>query len=114
MPSPRTPTRRDFLRAALAGAAASVALPLRRAAAIGEGDRFRIAQIVYPGGWNPRPGALRRVLWEIDKRTSIDVSFDPVEVRLSDRELFRYPLLYLAGDRAMPAFPEDEIVRLRR
>src|SRR5207244_449082 len=58
--------------------------------------------------------ALRRILWEIDKRTSIDVKLDPVEVRLAGPELFRSPFLYLAGDRAFPPFGDEEVARLRR
>ena len=106
--------RRDFLRL-LASFGAAATLPGRRARALGDPDKFEIAQIVYTGGnWQPRPGALRRVLWEIDKRTSIDVKLDPIEVRLAQPELFRYPFLYLAGDRAFPPFPDEEVVRLRR
>ena len=104
--------RRDFLRAS---ALAFATLASRRASALGDGDKFQIAQIAWDGGnWRPRPSALRRMLWEIDKRTSIDVRLEPVEVRLSQPELFRYPLLYLAGERALPAFAEEDVVKLRR
>jgi hypothetical protein len=105
--------RRDFLRAsALGGAALLVG---ERARAMGDPDKFRIAQIVYAGGNpKPRPTGLRRILWEIDKRTSIDVKLDPVEVRVAQPELFRFPFLYLAGDRAFPPPPDDDVARLRR
>ena len=106
--------RRDFLRLVSAGTAQAL-WPRSRARALGDADKFQIAQIVYPGGnWQPRPTAMRRILWEIDKRTSIDVKLDPVEVKLAQPELFRYPFLYLAGDRAFPPFPDEEVVRLRR
>ena len=53
----------------------------------------------YAGNWNPRPTATRRLAWEIEKRTSIEVVLEPVEVRLSDEAaLKRNPFLYLAGD----------------
>jgi hypothetical protein len=100
--------RRTFLQA---GAAALLA---RRALALGDRDKFQIAHVAYGGSWQPRPSALRRLLWEIDKRTSIDVKLDPAEVRLSDPELHRWPFLYLAGDGALPPFSEDEVARLRR
>jgi hypothetical protein len=107
-------TRRQFVRA-LAGAAAGLGLGSRAALAFGDGDKFQIASLVYNGGsWQPHPTALRRVLWEIDKRTSIDARLEPVEVRLASAELYRHPFLYLAGDRAFPAFAESDVVRLRR
>jgi hypothetical protein len=104
-------TRRQFLAL---GAGAVAAWPFRRALAIGDGDKFQIALLAHGGNWNPRPTALRRLLWEIDKRTSIDVKFEPAEVRIAQRELFRYPFLWLSSDRAMPAFTDEEIGRLRR
>ena len=53
--------------------------------------------------------------WEIEKRTSIEVALDPVEVRLSDEAaLKRNPFLYLAGDAALPTFDDADVARLRR
>lgn len=106
-------TRRDFL-GALAGAAALGALP-RRARAIGEGSKFRIAQLAVAGGnWNPRPTALKRLQWEVDKRTSVDAALDPAQLQPLDDKLFSHPFLYLAGDRAFSAFTARELERLRR
>jgi hypothetical protein len=103
--------RRTFLKLS----ALSLAAAPRLARAMGDRDKFQIAQLVYPGGnWQPRPSALRRLLWEIDKRTSIDVKLEPAEVRPSDPELGRYPFLYLAGDRAFTAFPDEDVSRLAR
>lgn len=105
------PTRRTFLQAALA---LSATLGARRSWALGDREKFAIAAIAYDGGnWQPRPTGLRRLLWEIDKRTSIDARLEPVEVRLTDPELHRWPLLYLAGDRAFTPFTDDEVARLR-
>src|SRR5437868_5283131 len=78
-----------------------LALP-RRLLAFGDYDRLEIGQVLYAGGNpQPRPHALRRLMWELDKRTSIEVRQDGAPVRLSEgADLFRHPLLYLAGDRA--------------
>ncbi len=95
-------------------AAAWLAAP-SPARAFGEIDKLAIAQISYSGNWNPRPSASRRLLWEIEKRTSIETAPEPVEVRLSDEAaLRRYPLLYLAGDAAFAAPDENDVARLRR
>ncbi|HEY3352563.1 MAG TPA: DUF4159 domain-containing protein [Polyangia bacterium] len=71
--------------------------------------------MIYAGGnWNPRPTALRRLCWEIDKRTSIDVRVDPTHLKLTDADLHRYPFLYLAGQRELTPPDEGEVARLRR
>lgn len=85
------------------------------ARAMGDKDKLAFAQIAYSGNWNPRPTAPRRLLWEIDKRTSIEVNLEPVEVKLSDEaSLRRNPFLYLAGDAALPNFDDADVTRLRR
>ena len=113
-------SRRRFLhdvgRAVAAGAAASV-LGLgaaRRALAIGDRSLFRFARVALPGLPDPRPTALRRLAWEIVRRTSVSTASDPAEIRLSDPNLFRYPFLVLSGDRRFTLPPEADIARLRR
>ena len=87
----------------------------RRARAIGPGSALRIGQLLLPGvAQEVRAGGLRRALWEIDKRTSINVARDPVPLRLSDETLWETPFLYLSGDRAFPSPSTREIERLRR
>lgn len=82
---------------------------------LGDADKLTFAQVVYPGNWNPRPSATRRLAWEIDKRTSIETASEPAEVRLSDEAaLRRYPMLVLAGDAAFAAPPDEDVARLRR
>ena len=105
-------SRRDLLR--LAASSAALLLP-GSARALGDPDKLAIAAVEYAGGnWQPRPTALRRVLWEIDRRTSIDVRLDPITVRLGSPDLLRQPLLYLAGDRAFPQPSAEDVSRLRR
>lgn len=61
-----------------------------------------------------RAESIKRLLWEIEKRTAIEVTREPVLVRLSDAaELHRHPLLYWTGDRAFPMPGDDELARLR-
>jgi len=50
---------------------------------------------------------------ETDKRTSIDVHFDPVPLRIMDPALFRHPFLYLAGAREFSPFTDAVVARLR-
>jgi hypothetical protein len=104
--------RRTFLQMAALGAG-SLALP-RGARAMGDASRLAVGQIEHRGRWNPRPTALRRLSWEIVQRTSIEATSDGVAVRLGAPGLHRHPFLYLAGDGALPPFPEAEVAALRR
>lgn len=104
--------RRTFLKI-LASSAAMSSVPAT-ALALTRNHRITIARLDYPGGNpNPRPGALRRLLQEVDKRTSIEVDTSiPVVTGLGD-ELFEHPFLFLAGDRGFDPFPEELVERLR-
>lgn len=106
-------TRRQLLAGAIAGLAFA---RTRRALAIGPGSKFRFGQLQLGGGtsWNPRPGALRRLGWEIDKRTSIDVELEPAVVTPMTETLHETPFLYLAGDKAIELPNNAGIESLRR
>src|SRR5512142_1246742 len=112
MPHPPPIGRRTFLGAAL-GAAAAAAWP-RAGRAFGATSRLQIGQIQHGGRWNPRPSALRRLGWELARRTSIEVANDAVPVRLDRPGLHRTPMLYLAGAGSLPPLSEAERAALRR
>jgi hypothetical protein len=83
--------------------------------ALGEREKLAFGQIAYAGNWNPRASGIKRLAWEIEKRTSIETVGEPGEVRLSDENsLKRYPFLFLSGDGALPNFDDTEVARLRR
>jgi hypothetical protein len=110
----RGATRRGLL-AGGAAAAAGLALP-RRARAIGPSSKFRFGQLQLGGGtsWNPRPSALRRLGWEIEKRTSITVELEPMVVTPTGDALHHHPFLYLAGERELELPGPAGIEALRR
>ena len=103
-------------RRRLLGTLAATFLLPRIARAIGPGSKFRFGQLQLGNGpaWNPRPNALRRMAWEIDKRTSIDVELEPAVVAATSETLHETPFLYLAGDRAFELPPAPAIDALRR
>lgn len=107
-------TRRRLLGGGLA--AAALALTARRASAIGPGAKFRFGQLQLGAGssWNPRPNALRRIGWEIEKRTSIDVDLEPAIVTPTSDSLHETPFLYLAGEREIELPSAAGIESLRR
>jgi hypothetical protein len=104
--------RRTFLEMLATGVAA-LTVP-RPARALPDTSKLVIGQLEHGGRWNPRPTALRRLMWELAQRTSIETGADPVAVRLGRPGLHRFPMLYLAGDGALPPFPEPELAALRR
>jgi len=113
MSRPASPlSRRAFLRR-LAGAAAAAALP-GAARALPDASKLVVGQVQHGGNWNPRPSALRRIGWELSRRTSIETASEPAVVRLDRPGLHRTPLLYLAGLGAMPPLSEAERAGLRR
>lgn len=105
-------TRRGLLGGGLA--AAATLLVSRRARALGPATRFRFGQLQLGGGPGPRPNALRRLGWEIEKRTSIDVELDPKLVTPTSDTLHETPFLYLAGDRELELPSAAGIDALRR
>jgi|SRR5690554_1659307 len=109
--------RRDFLKAlALAGLGGLVpgALLSPDAHAMGEATNFSIAKFKYaPTGWDPRPSGIRRLLFEVAKRTSISVNTNVPVVDARAADLFDHPFLSLAGDAQIPALEDAVVANLR-
>ena len=104
-------SRRRFL----AGLALAGLLGLSRSArALGDLSKFRFLRLRLPGLPDPRPSALRRLAWELERRTSLVTIPEPIELGLASADLFRYPLCVLSGDRGFPLPSEADVVRLRR
>lgn len=108
--------RRQILRwgAGLGAGLAGAALGARPARAIGDRSLLRFGRVALPGLPDPRPSALRRLAWELVRRTSLATASEADELRLNDPALFRHPFLVLSGDRGFSLPPEAEIARLRR
>ena len=98
-----TPSRREIV----AGAGAALTLASAPGAwAFGESSQMAIALIEHSGTWNPRPNGLRKILQEVEKRTSIAI--DPVarSVKPTDKaRLFSHPLLVWSGDSGFDPLP---------
>ncbi|MCC7381035.1 MAG: DUF4159 domain-containing protein [Deltaproteobacteria bacterium] len=101
-------SRRELLRAGLVALGSPWLL-----GAAGASD-LRVAQLITKGTWNPRPESMRRLLWEVALRTSIEVDLEVVPVEAAKRALFRYPFLYWAGTGAFAPLEEEEVRQLRR
>ncbi|NMO18205.1 DUF4159 domain-containing protein [Pyxidicoccus fallax] len=108
--SARRLTRRNLLL----GSAALVPLLSRRADAFGEKSRFIPAVARHGGRWDLRLSGLRRIAWELQRRTSVEVVPDARPFALGSPELFEYPFLYFGGEGSFPALTEAEVANLRR
>lgn len=105
--------RRTFLKTTSVLAAAA-ALP-RSVLGVGAASEVQLGQLVYSGGnWRPRVTALRRLAWEIHKRTAVDVSLESAELKPTAEALSTSPILYVSGDRAFPEWGEKADAALGR
>jgi len=105
--------RRIFIETA--GLAAAGMLLPARGWGFGSASQVNIGQLVYPqGNWCPRPNALRRLAWEVHKRTVVDTALEPTEVKPVPGMLARNPLVYLSGDRPFPDWSDFQISALSR
>lgn len=116
-PAPTWPARSDaVLTAVLRTALLALALTLVAAPAwaFGQASAFTFAIARHGGHYDPRPSGLKRIAWEIAKRTSIEVALEPKVLDLTDPALFEHPFLVLTGDGEVPAFSDAEREALRR
>jgi Domain of unknown function (DUF4159) len=108
--SARRLTRRNLLL----GTAAVVPLLSRQASAFGEKSRFIPAVVQHGGRWDARLNGLRRIAWELQRRTSVEVLPDARPCMLESPEIFEYPFLYFGGEGDFPPLKDVEVENLRR
>jgi hypothetical protein len=108
-------SRRQLLLSGVATLTAAAA-----ARAIGPTSEVGVGVIAHGGTWDHRPEAVRRLLWETGKRTSINAARERTVVRLDDdrsaeaNALYWQPLLILAGEGPLPPLSEGARRRLER
>lgn len=100
--------RRQFLASATAALIAPSALAMGRDAEVG------IALLAHGPGHDARPDAVEQLMWEVTKRTSIDVRERPGRVTPTDDDLFRWPLLVWIGTGGFEPFSDAALKRLGR
>ncbi|MCA9569801.1 MAG: DUF4159 domain-containing protein [Myxococcales bacterium] len=91
--------RRRFL----AGAGAGLLLP-GTSLGFGQVTRVDVAELDLPGSFS-RPSAWKRLLYEVESTTSVEVDGKVVRVKPDDPELFEHPFTVLMGQ---DAFEIDE------
>lgn len=101
-------------RRTILGALAALSFAGRRAFGFGDSARFIPAVGQHGGRWDVRLSGLRRLAWELQRRTSVEVVPDARPFPLSSPKLFEYPFLYMGGDGEFPPLSGAEIENLRR
>lgn len=96
-------------RRALLAAAASAS-----AWGFGDASRFIPAVVRHGGKWDLRTSGLRRLAWELQRRTSVEVVLEARPLALDSPRLFDHPFLYLSSDGPFPPFSAAEVENLRR
>ncbi len=100
--------RRDFLKT-------MIAFPLGLDIfSLLEYSKFTAARLKYDGNWDQRENALRRIMYETGRRTSISCSVEPAIVRADETSIFNYPFLCMSGNSAVVEFSSLSIARLKR
>ena len=80
----------------------------------GDSSRFIPAVVKHGGRWDVRASGLRRLAWELQRRTSVEVVLEARPMTLDSPRLFEHPFLYLSSDGEFPAFTAAEVENLRR
>lgn len=77
--------------------------------------KLSIVQLQYSGGgdWYANPSGLPNLLRAIRERTGLDVMDRPLQLKLTDPNLWSHPYVYLTGHGNV-RFSEEEIQILRR
>ena len=79
-----------------------------------DSSKLTIPIIKYSGGnYKPRPEAVRSLMAQLARRTSIEVNREPIELEITDPDLYRYPFIYMAGNGSFEPFSEKQLRVLR-
>ena len=104
--------RRDLLLAAGAAGAASL-LGAAPAWALGDASKVDIVELDLPGTVS-RPLAWKRMLYEIQRVSSVEAVERVPRVAPSDIALFDHPFAVLVGDGGFPELDEESVEHLTR
>jgi hypothetical protein len=102
----RNLTRRCVLTAGLAAPGLGLAF--------GDASRFIPAVAQHSGAWDVRASGLRRLAWELQRRTSVEAILEARATPLDSPRLFELPFIYLSSDRELPPFTAAQTENLRR
>ena len=76
-------------------------------------DKMSVVQVTYDGVWKTRHAGIAVLLHTFNQRTEVPVKFKVREMRLTNREIFNAPLLYITGHEHF-TLSKEEIAQLRQ
>ncbi len=101
--------RRDFIKGVVAFLFATKIKGFQR----DKSSLFSIGLLKHSGNFKLRDSGIKQILWEVVKRTSIEVSFEIDTIDPKDKkELFKSPFCYLSGD-GKYSFTKEEIRNIK-
>ena len=80
-----------------------------------EPGKFTLARLHYGGGgdWYANPSSIPNLMKYIGEYSSIKTAVNEARVKITDEDLFRYPILYMTGHGNV-SFSDSEALRLRQ
>ena len=76
-------------------------------------DRVSVVQVIYDGVWKTRHSGISVLLHTFNQRTEVPVKFKVRDLRLSSREIYNAPMLYMTGHEHFE-LSREEIISLRK
>ena len=89
-------------------------MSISNAYAFGDREQVSVHFLDYGDGSRARLRAAEQLMWEINKRTSIDVKESPTWIKINPQQLYQSPLLVLLGRGTCPSFTQDECMQLNQ
>lgn len=81
--------------------------------AFGKSSLFEVGILKHDKNHDIRNNGIKKVLWEVAKRTSVEVSFETPSIDINDKlELFKHPFLYFTGNNTID-FSDKQIENLK-
>lgn len=68
---------------------------------------LQVARVRHGGGWDTAPRALSNLLKALNEAVGLAASTNSRAVNLSDRDLFKYPIVYMHGRNSFRLSPEE-------
>jgi len=81
---------------------------------MGPSSQLDVAELMLESNTISRPGAWKRVLYEVMQSTSIEANPQAVQVSPEDPELFSHPFSVLIGEGALPPLSDRAVEQLHR
>ena len=79
-----------------------------------DAQSFSVARVHYGGGgdWYSDPSSIPNLLTYLEKNTPVSTVDEDIHIKLTDKDIYRYPYLYLTGHGNI-RLTENEVISLR-